>query len=114
MATLSAPSDVFISRAKAAYGASDCPEKEHFQPFEMLRAAVLHELVPQFLNDSIEYRKRPTPFEDTLGRLIVRKLALVPLFTGREFKRHYRSGAAFCARAGGLLRRPRRISRKSK
>ena len=35
MATLSAPSDLFISRASAAYGASDCPSRilaSHYRP----------------------------------------------------------------------------------
>jgi len=32
----------------------------------------MHELVPQFLYDSVEHRKGPAPFEDPLGRLIVR------------------------------------------
>jgi hypothetical protein len=32
------------------------PEKKHLQPIEMLRSAVMHELLPQFLNDSIEQR----------------------------------------------------------
>src|SRR5215470_18401215 len=61
----------------------------------MLRAAVLDELPPQALNHSIERRERPAPFEDTLGRLIVRGLALVALFAGRELKRQKRSAAAF-------------------
>ena len=56
------------------------PEKEHPQPVEMFRAAVMHELVPQFLDDSVEHRKRPAPFPHPLGRLIVRGLALIALF----------------------------------
>src|SRR6185437_3541565 len=44
-------------------------EKEHLQPLEVLRAAVLHELVPQSLNDPVEHRKRPAPLEHSLGRL---------------------------------------------
>src|SRR5215475_14752768 len=71
------------------------PEKEHLQPLEMLRAAVMHELVPQFLYDSVEHRKGPAPFEDPLRRLIVRRLSLVALFSGREFKRHDHTAAAF-------------------
>jgi hypothetical protein len=55
----------------------------------------MHELLPQFLNDSIEQRKRPTPFEDPLGRLIVRRLALVSLFARREFKWYNHAAAAF-------------------
>jgi hypothetical protein len=30
------------------------PEKDRLQPFEMLRTAVLHELIAQFPHDSIE------------------------------------------------------------
>ena len=56
------------------------PEKEHLQPLEMLRAAVMHELVAQPLHDSLQHRKSPAPFEDPLRRLIVRRLALVALF----------------------------------
>jgi hypothetical protein len=41
---------------------------------------MLHKLVPQFLHDSIEHRKRPAPFEDPLRRLVVSRLALVTLF----------------------------------
>src|SRR6516162_6800768 len=61
----------------------------------MLRPAVLRELVAQFLHDPIEYRKRPAPLEDPLRRLIVRWLALVALFAGREFNWHHRSTTAF-------------------
>src|ERR1019366_6273929 len=43
-------------------GSVGLSEKEHLQPFEMLRAAVMHELVAQFLHDSIEHRKRPALF----------------------------------------------------
>ena len=104
MATLSAPSDVFISRASAAYGVVGLPEKEHLQPIEMLQAAVMHELVAQFLHDSIEHRKRPAPLEDPLRRLVVRRLALVTLFAGRDFKGQHVPAAAFlCAMAVGLV-----------
>ncbi len=61
----------------------------------MLRAAVLHELVPQSLNDPVEHGKRPASFEDPLGRLIVRRLALVALFARREFERDNRPAAPF-------------------
>src|SRR5215471_12960666 len=61
----------------------------------MLRAAVMHELVPQFLYDSVEHRKGPAPFEDPLGRLIVRRLSLVALFSGREFNGHNRPATTF-------------------
>src|SRR5437667_2754552 len=71
------------------------PEKEHLQPLEMLRAAVTHELVPQFLDDSVENRERPAPFEHPLRSLIVRRLALVPLFARREFERDNRPAAPF-------------------
>ena len=71
------------------------PEKEHLQPFEMLRAAVMHELVAQSLHDSVEHRKRPAPFEDPLRRLIVRRLALVAVFAGGEFKRQNCPAATF-------------------
>src|SRR5262249_7842782 len=50
---------------------------------------------PQFLYESVEHRKGPAPFEDPLGRLIVRRLSLVALFSGREFKRHDHTAAAF-------------------
>src|ERR1035438_10004008 len=78
------------------------PEKEHLQPFEMLQVAVMHELVPQFLHDPVKHRERPTPLENPLRRFIVRRLALVALFAGREFKWYNRSAAAF-ARALAVL-----------
>src|SRR5215510_14951396 len=71
------------------------PEKEHLQPLEMLGAAVTHELVPQFLHDSVEHRKRPAPFEQPLRGFIVRRLALVAFFAKREFKGHNRPAATF-------------------
>jgi hypothetical protein len=46
----------------------------------MLWAAVSNELTPQSFNDSVEHRKRPAPFEDALGRLVVGRLALIPIF----------------------------------
>src|SRR5688572_29467249 len=59
----------------------------------MLRAAVLHELVPQSLHDPVEHRKRPASFENPLRRLIVRRLSLVALFARREFERDNRPAA---------------------
>jgi len=53
----------------------------------MLRTPVTHEFRPQFLHDLIQHRKRPTPLEHPLRRLIVRRLALVALFASREFER---------------------------
>ncbi len=44
------------------------PQKEHLQPLEMLRAALMHKLIPQSLHHSIEHCKRPAPFEDPLRR----------------------------------------------
>jgi len=64
----------------------------------MLRAAVMHELVAQFLHDSIEHRSAPAPFEDPLGRLIVGRLAFITLFAGRD------------SRANG----PRRVSARGR
>src|SRR5215218_4250659 len=61
----------------------------------MLLAAVLHELIPQSLHDPVEHRKRPPSFENSLGSLIVRRLALVALFARREFERNNRPAAAF-------------------
>src|SRR5579859_964086 len=61
----------------------------------MLRAAVLHELIPQLLNDSVEHRKRPAPFEDPFRSLIVRRLALIAWLARREFKRQDCSATAF-------------------
>src|SRR5439155_3271082 len=60
----------------------------------MLRAAMMHELAPQSLHDSVEHRQGPAPLEDPLRRLVVRGLALVALFAGREFKRHKHPAAA--------------------
>src|SRR3954453_14685424 len=54
----------------------------------MLRGAVLHELFPQSLHPPIEHRKRPAPFKDALRGFIMRRLALIALFAGREFERH--------------------------
>jgi hypothetical protein len=95
-----------VTRAQRPFGgvhfASQCgirrvglAEKEHLQPFEMLQAAVMHELVAQFLHDSVKQRKRPAPFEDPLRRFLVSRLALVAVFARREFKRHHRSAAPF-------------------
>src|SRR5262245_56862254 len=53
----------------------------------MLWAAVLHELVPQSLQDSLENRERPTAFEDSLGRLIVCRFTLVAVFAEPKFER---------------------------
>src|SRR5262245_5703053 len=61
----------------------------------MLRTAVLHKLAPQPFHDSVEHGKGPAPFEDPLRRFIVRGLALVALFAGREFKRHKQTTASF-------------------
>src|ERR1700722_867969 len=61
----------------------------------MLRPAVVYKLPPQSLYHSIDQRERPTPLENPLRRFVVRRLALVLLFAGREFKRHYHSAAAF-------------------
>jgi hypothetical protein len=95
-----------VTRAQRPFGgvhfASQCgirrvglAEKEHLQPFEMLQAAVMLELVAQFLHDSVKQRKRPAPFEDPLRRLIVRRLALVALFARREFERDNRRASPF-------------------
>jgi hypothetical protein len=61
------------------------PEEEHLQPLEVLRAAVLQELIPRSLHDPVKHRKRPEPLEDPLRRLIVRRLSLVPLFPGKSW-----------------------------
>src|SRR3954468_21908715 len=61
----------------------------------MLRAAVTNKLGPQFLHDLVEHRKHPAPLEESLRRLIVRRLALVALFAKREFERDNRSAAPF-------------------
>ena len=72
---LAKPVNGHLERAlRSVHFASQCgiwrfglPEQEHLQPFEMLQAAVMHELAPQFLHDSIEHGKRPAPLEDPLG-----------------------------------------------
>src|SRR3954468_14522979 len=61
----------------------------------MLRAAVTNKLGPQFLHDLVEHRKHPAPLEESLGRLVVRRLALVALFARREFERDNRRAAPF-------------------
>jgi hypothetical protein len=71
------------------------PEKEHLQPLEVFRATVKDEFVPQCLDYPIKHSKGPAPFEDSLRRLIVRRLTLVPLFAGREFKRQKHPATAF-------------------
>jgi hypothetical protein len=55
----------------------------------------MHEVLRQFFYDSIEHRKRPSPFEDALRCLIVRRLALVTFLAGREFKRQNCPAATF-------------------
>jgi hypothetical protein len=55
----------------------------------------LDELAPQSLHDSIEHRKRPTPFEDPLWRLIMGRLALIALFAGQKFERQNHTSTAF-------------------
>ena len=79
------------------------PQKEYLQPLEMLRAAVTHEFVPQFLHDPVEHRKRPAPLENPLGCLIMGGFALIALFAGREFKRHNHAAAAFVCPLAVLL-----------
>ena len=54
-----------------------------------------NEFGPQFLYDLVEHRKRPAPLEESLGRLIVRRLALVAVFARREFERDNRPAAPF-------------------
>jgi hypothetical protein len=61
----------------------------------MLLSAMMHELVSQFPDNSIEHRKRPAPFEDPLRRLIVRRLALITLLAARDFEGQNRPPAAF-------------------
>jgi len=46
------------------------------------------------LYNPVEHRKRPAAFKDALGRLIVRRLAPVALFAGREFERDECSATA--------------------
>src|ERR1700731_1736594 len=70
----------------------------------MLRSAVLYEFAPQSLYHSVKHGQRPAPFEDPLGRLIVRRLALVALFSAREFERYNHTTATFmCALAVFLV-----------
>lgn len=71
------------------------PEQEHFQPVEMRRAPMTHELLPRILHHAVEHRKRPAPLEDPVRRLIVPGLALIPLLAGREFERHHRPATTF-------------------
>ena len=95
MATLSAPSDVPISRASVAYGVVGLIEKEALQPVEMVQASMLDELGPESVHDSVEHRERPAPLEDPLRRLVVRRLALIPIFAGRDFEGQHLASAAF-------------------
>ena len=74
---------------------SEREERRYSRLVKMSLAVVLHELALQFLNHSIEHRKRPPPLEDALRRLIVSWLALVSLFAGREFQRHHRPAPSF-------------------
>jgi hypothetical protein len=73
MATLSASSHVFLSRAGAAYGASDRTGSSSFNCSKWSGRPVLHELVPQPLHHSIQHRERQRR-SSTLGRPIVHGL----------------------------------------
>src|SRR5438874_8766793 len=95
MATLSAPSDVFISRASAAYGASDWPRRNTFNRSKCSGRPCCTNSFRNLSTTLVEHRKRPAPLEDPLRRLIVRRLSLVALFPEGEFERDNRSAAPF-------------------
>jgi hypothetical protein len=56
------------------------PEQTCFQLLEMLRVAVVYELVSQLLEYAVEQRESPASFEDLLRCFIVCRLALVSRF----------------------------------
>jgi hypothetical protein len=70
-------------------------EKERLQPVEMVQASMLYALGPESVHDSVEDRERPAPLEDPLRRLGVRRLALITILGGRDFKGQDPASAAF-------------------
>src|SRR6478672_10953027 len=65
---------------------------------------MLDKLSPEPVDDSVKHRQRPAPLEDPLRRLVVRRIALITLFPGRDFKgQHVATAALLCAMAVALV-----------
>lgn len=68
-------------------------KQDDLEPVEVFRPATRDELIPELPDDPIDHLERPAPLEETLGRLVVRRLTLVAFFAAMGFERDEVSAA---------------------